>query len=74
MGRGPTRGAVMEGSGVWYCRQHAGLVNEDDPHDNENEDPCPWADLDDLKCRWVELLIPPVEGEVEQVAGTRDRP
>lgn len=59
----------FEPSGVWYCRRHAGTVNED-----EHRGLCPWwehADhcdaehdegLDDgacSPCEWVELVIPP---------------
>lgn len=43
-------------SGIWYCRGHAGTVNEDDGHDND-EDSCPWAYLDpEVGCDWTELV------------------
>jgi hypothetical protein len=38
-------------SGVWYCRTHHGITNEDDPHDAENGDRCDMWDHDD-GCVW----------------------
>ena len=63
----------LETSGVWYCRRHSGIANEDD-----RRTLCPWWDhadhcdaehdegLDDgacSPCQWVELLIPPARKE-----------
>jgi len=45
-------------SGIWYCREHAGIKNEDSSGD------CDFADLDNEPCgRWVELVIPDEDGE-----------
>lgn len=45
-------------SGVWYCRVHSGITDEDQPHGEG--DPCDWGDRpSDGSCDWVELVIPP---------------
>lgn len=64
--------STVAGSGVWYCRTHSGIVNEDERHGED--DLCPWHEHDAEVCRvgherwhcegacsrcdWVELTIP----------------
>lgn len=39
---------IGEPSGVWYCRIHSGIVNEDERHDEDDQ--CPWHEHDDKVC------------------------
>ena len=67
--------AAMRPSGIWYCRTHHGIRNED-----EHRDYCPWwehaewcdAEHDELldggacsPCDFVELLVPGAEGDTD---------
>lgn len=72
----PEHSEDFERSGVWYCRRHAGTVNEDEDRGVcplwEHADHCDaehdvW--LDDgacSPCEWVELLIPPARPRPEE--------
>ena len=67
----------LQESGVWYCRVHCGIRNEDEPHERA-DDFCPWRDesqesyetdddgvihMDRVvdPCDWTPLLFRPAE-------------